>query len=68
MNRFGAAVLLSVEQVVLEMDPVNRLSEETVRQCILALIGHLLAERPSGEKGGARLTNAGRRLAGKIAD
>ena len=68
MARFDMSRLLSSEMIVEEMDATVRLSEETVRQCVLKLIESGLAERPEGCRSGARLNNAGRELAGKIAD
>jgi len=68
MARFDASRLLSSGMIVEEMDAASRLSDETTRQCVGRLIGSGLAERPEGKRSGARLTNAGRRLAGKIAD
>lgn len=68
MARFDASQLLSSKVIAAEMDATVRLSEETVRQCVGKLIESLLAERPEGDRSGARLTSAGRRLAGKIAD
>ena len=50
------------------MDPVDLLSERTTRAAIKRLCELDLAERPEGEKQGARLTLQGRRLATKIAD
>lgn len=68
MNSFDRSVLVAVNKICDAMAPTLRLGEETVRQCVKRLIALDLAERPDGERRGARLTNAGRRLAGKIAD
>jgi hypothetical protein len=68
MARFDASRLLSSKMIVEEMDAATRLSEETVRQCVGKLIESNLAERPEGDRSGARLNSAGRKLAGKIAD
>jgi hypothetical protein len=68
MARFDASRLLSAKMIADEMDATIRLSEETVRQCVGKLIAADLAERPEGDRSGARLNSAGRRLAGKIAD
>jgi hypothetical protein len=68
MARFDPSQLLSSEMIADEMDAHVRLSEETVRKCVGKLIESLLAERPQGDKNGARLNNAGRKLAGKIAE
>lgn len=68
MARFDASVLLSAAKIVEGMDAKTRLSEETVRLCVVKLIDSHLAERPEGDRSGARLNTAGRRLARKIAD
>lgn len=68
MSRFDASQLLSAKRIADGMDLAERLSEETVRKCVRKLIDSGLAERPEGERSGARLTLPGRRLAGKIAD
>ncbi len=68
MARFDASVLASAEMIVGEMDPKERLSVGTVDKYVRKLIDAGLAERPNGGKSGARLTIAGRRLAGKIED
>jgi len=68
MARFDPSRLVSASGIALEMDATVRLSEETVRQCVGKLIESQLAERPEGDRSGARLTRAGRKLAGKIAD
>ena len=68
MARFDASRLLSSKMIADEMDASARLSEETVRKCVGKLIESQLAERPEGGRSGARLNNAGRKLAGKIAD
>lgn len=68
MARFDASRLLSAKMIADEMDATVRLSEETVRQCVGKLIASQLAERPEGDRSGARLNNAGRKLAGRIAD
>lgn len=65
---FNASQLRSAAAIAEEMDPENRLSEETVRQGVIRLIELDLAERPEGGRSGARLTPAGRILAGEIAD
>lgn len=68
MARFDASRLLSSKMIAEEMDATVRLSEETVRLCVGKLIESNLAERPEGDRSGARLNSAGRKLAGKIAD
>jgi hypothetical protein len=68
MNSFDRTVLASAQKICEAINPTKRLSEETVRQCIKRLIKLDLVERPEGSRKGARLTNAGRRLAGKIVD
>lgn len=68
MARFDASRLLSSKMIAEEMDATVRLSEETVRICVGKLIESNLSERPEGDRSGARLNSAGRKLAGKIAD
>jgi len=68
MALFDASRLLSSKMIAEEMPPAFRLSVETVRQCVGKLIESNLAERPEGNRRGARLNTAGRRLVGKIAD
>ncbi len=68
MALFDASRLLSSKMIAEEMDATVRLSEETVRICVGKLIESHLAERPEGDRSGARLNSAGRKLAGKIAD
>lgn len=54
---------------VCEAMPVaERLSERTTRDVLKKLLELELAERPEGDKQGARLTIKGRRLASKLAD
>jgi len=67
MALFDGSRLLSCKMIAGEMDVTTRLSEETVRQCVDKLRKSHLAERPEGNRSGARLSNAGRKLAGKIA-
>lgn len=74
MARFDASQLPTVAMIAKETvdpeasPPVPALSDEGVRQCVVKLIESSLAERPEGVRSGARLTKAGRKLAGKIAD
>ena len=68
MARFDGSQLLSAKMIAEEMNAAIRLSEETVRLCVRKLIKSKLAERPEGDRSGARLNNRGRKLAGKIAD
>lgn len=68
MNMFDPTRLLSATMIVEEIDSHERLSDETVRKCVRKLIESGLAERPEGDRSGARLTLDGRRLAVKIAD
>lgn len=68
MALFDASRLLSSKMIAEEMNAITRLSEETVRQSVGRLIESKLAERPEGDRSGARLTTVGRKLAGKIAD
>ena len=68
MVLFDGARLLSAQMIEVEMEPYERLAIETVRKCVKKLIESGLAERPEGRALGARLTNQGRKLAGKVAD
>lgn len=68
MARFDASRLLSSKMIAEEMDPTGRLSARTIGPIVRKLIEMHLAERPEGDRSGARLTTAGRRLAPKIAD
>lgn len=65
---FDAAKLASVEQIADAMDPTQRLSLRTIGDALKKLIALHHAERPEGERHGARATVAGRRMAAKIAD
>ncbi|RMF00583.1 MAG: hypothetical protein D6773_11225 [Alphaproteobacteria bacterium] len=62
------AELASVARVEAAMDRAQRVSEKTIRLAIRRLVGLGLAERPEGDRRGARLTIAGRRLVRKITD
>jgi len=64
---FDPAELASAARVEAAMDRAERVSEKTIRLAIRRLVGLGLAERPEGDRSGARLTIAGRRLARKIA-
>lgn len=74
MGRFDGSQLLSARMLAKETEdgqakpPLAALSEETVRQCVKKLIAEGLAERPQGDRSGARLTSAGRKKVGKIAE
>ncbi len=68
MASFDTSRLLSATTIIEAVDIEDRLSEETVRLCVLKLMRDQLATRPEGKRNGARLTIHGRRLAGKIAD
>lgn len=68
MHLFDPSVLLTAKMIRDEMNPVTRLSQETIRQCVTYLIKVDLTERPEGPRSGARLTREGRQRAGKIAD
>jgi hypothetical protein len=60
--------LASIEDVCDAMPGADRISVRTARVAITKLIELDLAERPNGDKQGARLTIKGRRLATKLAD
>ena len=66
MAGFDPSQLLSVERIR-EKLPFT-ITDEPVRRIVVKLIESKLAERPEGEKRGARLTSAGRALAGKIVE
>ncbi|MCW5775866.1 MAG: hypothetical protein KIS87_05405 [Phycisphaeraceae bacterium] len=66
LAKFDASRLPSVAMIEEEMD--GRLSRRAIQPIVVRLIELGLAERPRGERGGVRLTLAGRRLAPKIAD
>jgi len=68
MAGFDGAQLLSTRMIMEAMDSDSQLSEETVRKCLSKMIASKWAERPEGDRSGVRLTIAGRRLVGKIAD
>ncbi len=64
---FDPSVLAVIPKVVEAISAQERLSERTVGDSIRKLIDLGLAERPEGDKRGARLTMGGRRLATKLA-
>ena len=66
MNGFDPSMLASAVRICDAIEPAQRLSEETIRQAVARLIELGLAERPEGERRGARLTLEGRRLSVKI--
>ncbi len=68
MALFDASQLVSADAIAAEMDPEVRLSARTIGPIVRRLIALCLAERPEGDRSGARLTTAGRRHAPKIAD
>ncbi len=68
MAQFDGSRLLSAVTIDEGMDPKRRLSARTIGPIVRRLIKLGLAERPEGERSGARLTPKGRRLAPKIAD
>jgi hypothetical protein len=65
---FDPSELASASRIEAAMEPAVRLSERSIGPAVKRLIELGLAERPQGERSGARLTIAGRRLARKIAD
>lgn len=65
---FDPAKLASAARVEAAMDRTDRISDKTIRVAIRRLVELGLAERPEGDRSGARLTIAGRRLVRKIAD
>jgi hypothetical protein len=68
MARFDASRLVSADAIAVEMEAAERLSARTIGPIVRKLIEMRLAERPEGDRSGARLTTAGRRLALKVAD
>ncbi len=68
MAQFDARRLLPVTAIVEALPHESPLSDKTVRACLRKLIDCGLAERPEGERSGARLTMAGFRLAAKMTD
>lgn len=65
---FDPAELASAARVEAAMERASRISDKTIRVAIRRLVELGLAERPEGDRSGARLTIAGRRLVRKIAD
>lgn len=68
LAKFDPAILASASKIAEKIDPMERLSERTITKSIKRLIELGLAERPEGDRQGARLTMEGRRLVPKIAD
>ncbi len=68
MAVFDSSRLVSADLIAAEMDAACRLSARTIGPIVRRLIELHLAERPEGDRSGARLTTAGRRLASKTAD
>lgn len=68
LARFDPLQLASAAKIEAEMDARNRRSPRTIGKAVTRLIELGLAERPRGDRSGARLTTAGRRVARKVAD
>lgn len=68
MAAFDGSRLLTTKAIEEAMDAGTQLSERTIGPTLRELIKYGLAERPQGERRGARLTLRGRRLASKIAN
>jgi hypothetical protein len=68
LARFDPLQLASASKIEAEMDASNRRSPRTIGKAVTRLIELGLAERPRGDRSGARLTTAGRRVARKVAD
>lgn len=68
LARFDPLQLASASKIEAEMDATNRRSPRTIGKAVTRLIELGLAERPRGDRSGARLTRAGRRVARKVAD
>lgn len=63
LDSFTPEILASAEMIADAMDAAERLSTKTIYKAIDKLVECGLAERPDGERQGARLTLKGRRLA-----
>ena len=68
LDTFDPATLASLVQISEATPPADRVSERTVGPAVKKLIDAGLAERPDGDRSGARLMRSGRRLAGKLRD
>lgn len=68
LARFDPMRLASVTMIESEMDAGSRRSPRKIGEAVNRLIELDLAERPRGDRSGARLTTAGRRVARKVAD
>jgi len=68
MAEFDPARLLSTSRIEETISPERRISERTIGDVLRRLIELGYAERPEGERRGARLTIRGRRILRKIAD
>jgi len=68
MAQFDPRTLVSADAIAAGMGTAPPLSPRTIGPIVRRLILLCLAERPEGNRSGARLTTAGRRLASKIAD
>ena len=68
MARFDGSRLLATNAVQDAMEGDESRSFETIRKAITRLIELRYADRPQGERSGARLTTIGRRRAAKIED
>lgn len=66
MANFDVLDLATAQRIAEAMDPAEALSDRTITPAIRKLIELGLAERPEGDRQGARLTLRGRRLAQKI--
>ncbi len=67
MALFDASRLVSADAIAAEMNAAKRLSARSIGPIVRKLIELGFAERPEGNRSGARLTIAGRRLASKFA-
>lgn len=68
MARFDGLKLLSNKMIEEEMDAEIHVSERSIGPIVRKFIELRWAERPDGNRKGARLTLPGRRIASKIAD
>lgn len=68
MARFDPSQLLSAARIEEAIDPSRRISVRTIGDVVRRLHELGYAERPEGDRRGARLTTRGRRILRKIAD
>lgn len=67
LSKFDAREIVAIGEIIDAMEPCERLSESTVREAVNELIEDKLAERPQGDRRGARATTRGRLCATRLA-